>query len=154
MSLEKCLVNLEPAENHTDRHLSILKNNTRLSSTISLDPFHLVFSALGLAATRRLMYHLPMQTTPIPQSLAPFFQEYRLSDLDPERAAPTIIERTLAYGNRDEVRWLLGYYGRVRVQHWLSEVGAWRLPRRRYRLWCVLLNVAETLRKPAPIWPY
>jgi hypothetical protein len=100
------------------------------------------------------MYYVPMQTTSIPQSLAPFFQEYRLNDLDPERAAPTIIERTLAYGNRDEVRWLLRYYGQIRVQHWLSETGASRLPRHRYRLWCVLLNVAETLRKPAPIWPY
>lgn len=90
----------------------------------------------------------------IPETTLPFFQEYDFERLDPERDGDLVIERLLAYGNRDEVRWLLGHYGQARLQHWLSESGTRRLPQRRYRLWCVLLNVTETLRKPAPIWPY
>jgi hypothetical protein len=49
-----------------------------------------------------------MERTPagIPVSLRPFFQEYVLEDLDPERSAFTVIERTLAWGEVPELRWL------------------------------------------------
>ena len=47
----------------------------------------------------------------IPVSLRPFFQEYQLEDLDPERSAFTVIERTLAWGEVPELRWLFGQYG-------------------------------------------
>jgi hypothetical protein len=90
----------------------------------------------------------------IPGSTLPFFQEYDFERLDPERDSDLVIERLLAYGNRDEVRWLLLQYGQARIQNWLFESGSRLLPRRRYRLWCVLLNVIETKREPAPIWPY
>lgn len=90
----------------------------------------------------------------IPETTRPFFQEYDPEHLDPERDSDLVIERLLAYGNREEVRWLLAQYGPPRVQGWLSESGLRRLPRRRYRLWCVLLDVAESPRKHAPIWPY
>ena len=90
----------------------------------------------------------------IPETALPFFQEYDFERLDPQRDSDLVIERLLAYGNREEVRWLLKYYGQARIQGWLSGSGKRRLPRRRYRLWCVLLDVAESLRKPAPIWPY
>jgi len=90
----------------------------------------------------------------IPETTLPFFQEYDFDCLDPERDSDLVIERLLAYGNQDEVHWLLRYYGQARVQRWLSEAGTRRLPQRRYRLWCVLLNVVETLPKPALIWPY
>jgi hypothetical protein len=90
----------------------------------------------------------------IPKTALPFFQEYDFEHLDPERDGDLIIERLLAYGNRDEVRWLLRHYGRARVQRWLSEAGPQRLPRCRYRLWCVLLDVAKSRSEPAPIWPY
>lgn len=99
-----------------------------------------------------MLYNCFMQS--IPETALPFFQEYDFEHLDPERDSDLVIERLLGYGNRDEVRWLLKHYGQVRVQRWLSESGKRRLPRRRYRLWCVLLDVAESLRKPAPIWPY
>jgi hypothetical protein len=45
------------------------------------------------------MESLSVTARGIPHSLRPFFQEYDLDDLDPERAAATIIERTLRYGN-------------------------------------------------------
>jgi hypothetical protein len=99
-----------------------------------------------------VLYNGSMQS--IPKTALPFFQEYDFKRLDPDRDSNLVIERLLAYGNRDEVRWLLGHYGQARVQHWLLESGKRLLPRRRYRLWCVLLDVAESLRKPDPIWPY
>ena len=90
----------------------------------------------------------------IPETARPFFQEYNFAEIDPERYGDLVIERLLSFGNRTEVRWLLNYYGQARVRSWLSEAGVRRLPRRRYRLWCVVLDVAETLREPSPIWPY
>jgi hypothetical protein len=99
-----------------------------------------------------VLYNCFMQS--IPETALSFFQEYDFERLDPERDGDLVIERLLAYGNRDEVHWLLKHYGQCRVQQWLSEAGTRRLPGRRYRLWCVLLDVAESLREPAPIWPY
>ena len=90
----------------------------------------------------------------IPETTRPFFQEFNFEHLDPERDGDLVIERLLAYGNRDEVRWLLRHYGQVHIRKWLFEAGAPRLPRRRYRLWCVLLDVTASVREPAPIWPY
>jgi len=90
----------------------------------------------------------------IPETARPFFQEYHFERLDPERDGDLVIERLLAFGNREEVRWLLKQYGERRVRGWLSESGARQLPHRRYRMWCVLLDVAEILREPTPIWPY
>ena len=90
----------------------------------------------------------------IPETALPFFQEYDFERLDAERDRDLVIERLLAYGNRNEVSWLLRNYGWACVRRWLSESGARRLPRRRYRLWCVLLDVTETQHKPAQIWPY
>jgi hypothetical protein len=90
----------------------------------------------------------------IPETTQPFFQEYEFKSLDLDRDIYLIIERILAYGNRDEVRWLLWRYGWDNVQRWLSESGTQRLPRRRYKLWCVLLNVAESQRESNSVWPY
>lgn len=90
----------------------------------------------------------------IPGTAQPFFQEYEFERLDLERDGDLIIERLLALGNRDEVSWLLRYYGRDNVRQWLSESGTQRLPRRRYKLWCVLLNVAESQRETKSVWPH
>jgi hypothetical protein len=68
----------------------------------------------------------------IPATLRPFFQEYDFGKLDPERSAFTIIERTLAWGDRAELRWLFARYGRQRLAEWVRQAG-WRcLPRRRF----------------------
>lgn len=89
----------------------------------------------------------------IPPSAAPFFQEYRFSELDPSRDQALVIERILAFGNRAEVRWLLQNYGWVAVKDWVRMAGEKRLPGRRYRLWCVLFDLQsrETTKK---VWPY
>jgi hypothetical protein len=99
----------------------------------------------------------PSTAAGIPRSLAPCFQEYDLERLDPAQHADLLIERVLAYGDRRELRWLFRRYGRARVTEWLRQVGARRLPWRRYNLWCVLLRLPPA-RHPRieerRIWPY
>lgn len=95
-------------------------------------------------------------STRIPLSLRPCFQEYRLEALDPERDAFLIIERTLAFGNRHEVRWLFRYYGKARLREWVQQYG-WRLlPRRRFRLWWYFFGLHETHEHQTRqgIWPH
>jgi hypothetical protein len=93
------------------------------------------------------------ESATIPASAAPFFQEYRFDQLDPDRHASLVIERLLAYGNRAELRWLFETYGQARIRAWVAEMGAYHLPRRRCRLWCVLLDLPQPERRPG-IWPY
>jgi hypothetical protein len=87
----------------------------------------------------------PPETTPagIPTNLRPFFQEYALEELDPERSAFTIIERTLAWGDRAELRWLFARYGSQRLAAWVRQAG-WRcLPRRRFQFWICYFELAD-----------
>ena len=49
---------------------------------------------------------LPLTSHGLPLSLQPFFQDYTLEDIDPEADAFTVIERTLAWGDRQELAWL------------------------------------------------
>jgi len=79
-------------------------------------------------------------TTPI------FFQEYAFEKLDPERSAFTIIERTLAWGDRAELRWLFARYGRQRLAEWVRQAG-WRcLPRRRFLFWICYFQLDDYAR--------
>jgi hypothetical protein len=98
-----------------------------------------------------------MTTAGIPRSLAPCFQEYDLDRLDPDQHGDLLIERVLAYGDRRELRWLFHQYGRARITEWVQRLGNRRLPRRRYNLWCVLLNLSPAHRlrpKDQQIWPH
>lgn len=99
----------------------------------------------------------PTTANGLPLSLRSCFQEYTFEQLDPTQHADLIIERTLAYGNRREVKWLFTCYGRAALAAWVQRWGARRLPWRRYNLWCVLLNLppARRLRpEGSRIWPY
>ena len=100
----------------------------------------------------RVLYNYSMQS--LPETAQPFFQEQKFDRLDLKRDGDLMIERLLAFGNRDEVRWLLWHYGQDNVRRWPSESETRRLPRRRYKLWCVLLNVAESQRESNSIWSY
>jgi hypothetical protein len=112
-----------------------------------LDPLYIRRWKINL-----LLYNYSMQS--IPETSRPFFQEFDFERLDPERDGDLVIERLLAYGNRDEVSWLIKQYGQAHLRKWLSEAGARKLPKRRYRLWCVLLYVPASLRETSPIWQY
>ncbi len=99
----------------------------------------------------------PVDTVDIPASLRPCFQEYDFSQLDPIQHGDLIIERTLAYGNRREVRWLFDYYGQTRLVDWVQQLGSRRWPWRRYNLWCVLLYLPPARRlhqERSQIWPH
>src|SRR3990172_2671233 len=90
---------------------------------------------------------LPLTSRGIPISLRPFFQEYTLEDLDPARDEYTIIERTLAWGNIPELRWLFETMGEARVREWVRNYG-WRgLPRRRLKLWLCVLDIQDFWRE-------
>ena len=79
----------------------------------------------------------------IPRSLAPFFQEYNLDDLDPDRAAATIIERTLRYGNRAELRWLFARYPEATIAGWVRRWGRFGLPAPHLAFWKLLLHLED-----------
>jgi hypothetical protein len=53
----------------------------------------------------------PRKMTDIPISLRPCFPEYNFEQLDLVERRDLIVERTLAYGNRQELRWLFRCYG-------------------------------------------
>ena len=71
----------------------------------------------------------------IPVSLRAAFQEYTLEQLHPQEHQFTVIERTLAFGDREELRWLFAYFGQDTVREWCADYGHRLLPRRRYLLW-------------------
>lgn len=104
--------------------------------------------------------NIPAETTfdeQLPRTLRPCFQEYNFDDLDPVHHSELIIERVLAYGNRQELCWLFYRYGREQITQWVTKMGARRLPWRRYNLWCVLLRLppAQRLRPEGQrIWPH
>lgn len=79
----------------------------------------------------------------IPRSMAPFLQEYQIEELDPDRARNTLIERTLRYGNRAELRWLFGRYGERAIADWVQRWGPLGLPRAHMVFWQTVLNLGE-----------
>ncbi len=79
----------------------------------------------------------------IPRSLAPFFQEYNLDNLDPDQAAVTIIERTLRYGNRAELRWLFARYPEATIADWVRRWGRFGLPAPHLAFWKLLLHLED-----------
>mgnify|MGYP001595903029 FL=1 len=99
------------------------------------------------------------ETTPagLPRSLAPYFQEYVLEQIDPAQYPELVIERVLAYGDRRELRWLFDCYGWASITDWVRRLGARRLPWRRYNFWCVLLDLPSAKRPRSDdkrIWPH
>lgn len=78
---------------------------------------------------------------PIPLSLAPFFQEYDIKSIDAKRDSFTIIERTLQFGNREELRWLFTTYSREQITNWVKYFGKDRLPQPHRRFWQTILEI-------------
>jgi hypothetical protein len=81
-----------------------------------------------------------MQFNPIPHSLAPFFQEYDPAILDLQRCASTIIERTLRFGNRAELRWLFATYPHHQIAEWVRRWGSQGLPEPDCTFWRLVLE--------------
>ncbi len=89
----------------------------------------------------------------IPRDLQFAFQEYDIETLDPDEHAFTVIERTLSYGNRGELRWLFERYGAQRLADWVQKWGWKRLPRRRLALWASYFGL-KNLPKRRGVWPH
>lgn len=79
----------------------------------------------------------------IPSSLAPFFQEYDLRQLNPQRNSATIIERALQFGDRAELRWLFHEYPREQITAWVRHFGKERLPHPHLDFWRIVLEIKE-----------
>ncbi len=77
----------------------------------------------------------------IPATLAPFFQEYHFADLNPQRDASVIIERTLRFGSRAELRWLFSTYARAQVAEWVKMWGRYALPEAHLAFWRLILEL-------------
>jgi len=93
----------------------------------------------------------------LPPSIKPYFQEYDFSRLAVDIHAELVIERVLNYGNLEELRWLFTQYGWSPITQWVQERGEKRLSSRRYRLWCVLLEIPPSLfpsTRKTPLWTY
>ena len=92
----------------------------------------------------------PLTFTPngIPASLRPYLQEYTLERLTPSDSAHVIIERTLEYGGRKELRWLFAQYGRARLQEWVRDFGWSFLAPVAFEYWRVVLEVEEYRSRP------
>ena len=80
---------------------------------------------------------------PVPLSLAPFFQEYDIASINPETDSFTIIERTLQFGNREELRWLFETYSREQITSWVRHFGKDRLPQPHRRFWEIILDISR-----------
>jgi hypothetical protein len=96
------------------------------------------------------------QTTQIPVSMKPYFQEYDLESLNLSRDADLIIQRTLEFGNWEEIRWLFQVYRRERIRQFLRKRGERWLRPVTFNYWRKLLGLRKW--NPAPFekvmqWP-
>ncbi len=80
---------------------------------------------------------------PIPLSLTPFFQEYDITKLTPEKDAHTIIERVLQFGNRAEIKWLFAVYSQEQIVSWVRRFGEERLPQPHLNFWKLVLDTNQ-----------
>lgn len=91
----------------------------------------------------------------LPVSLRPFFQDHQLEGVDLKKDAFTVIERTLSWGNRNELRWLFALYSRAQIAEMVSYSGWWLIPRRRFFYWLNVLSIAEYRKSDYQrIWPH
>lgn len=77
----------------------------------------------------------------IPATLAPFFQEYDLAQLNPQRDAATIIERTLRFGTRAELHWLFAEIPQAQIKAWIQAWGKFALPEPHLSFWRLVLEM-------------
>jgi len=90
-----------------------------------------------------------MTLSNIPSGLWPHFQEYDVRILDLDRDANLIIQRTLEYGDWDEVRWLFGTYGGSRIRTFVRERGERLLSCVTFNYWRKLLGIHQWR-----LWPF
>lgn len=93
------------------------------------------------------------------KSLQLYFPEYSLDVLDTDRDRDLVIERTLEYGTRRELRWLFKTYGKNQIRDLVRKRGFRRLSKRAFHFWCFILGIKNYakprwLKKRSLLWPY
>lgn len=101
----------------------------------------------------------PSSVSAIPPGLKPYFQEYDITQLDLNRDANLILQRTLEFGTWDELRWLFSAYSVKRIRAFLSEHGERWLKPVTFHYWRKLLNLRKWKKHPFPeaageLWPH
>lgn len=91
---------------------------------------------------------MDIRSQPIPHSLKPYFQEYDFADLNLRRDANLIIQRTLEFGDWEEIRWLFRVYNRRRIQRFLRQHGERWLTPVTFNYWRKVLRIRRW--DPAP----
>jgi|GEM_PF-412654 len=86
----------------------------------------------------------------IPSGLWPHFQEYDPALLNLERDADLVIQRTLEFGDWDEVRWLFMTYGKQRIRAFLRQRGERWLSPVTFNYWRRLLGIKKWQASPFP----
>jgi Family of unknown function (DUF6922) len=77
----------------------------------------------------------------VPLTLAPFFQEYDVTKLNSRTDSGTIIERTLRYGTRSELKWLFTEFSRSEIREWIQAWGSFSLPAPHLSFWRLALEI-------------
>jgi len=86
----------------------------------------------------------------IPASLQPYFQEYNLASLNIAEDANLIIQRTLEFGDWEEIRWLFQAYRSRRIRLFLREHGERWLKPVTFNYWRKLLGIRTWKKSPFP----
>lgn len=84
----------------------------------------------------------------IPSRLRPYFQEYDPDSLDLERDANLVIQRTLEFGDWEEVRWLFRLYGKRRISAYVFDYGERGLSPVTFNYWLILLGIHKWWKSP------
>ena len=86
----------------------------------------------------------------IPIGLKPYFQEYDVSQLDLASNADLVIQRTLDFGNWEEIRWLFKTYPEKRIRSFVREYGERQLQPVTFHYWLKLLRIRKWKSSPFP----
>jgi hypothetical protein len=97
--------------------------------------------------------------TSIPRSLWSHFQEYDPQALDLQQDANLIIQRTLEFGDWDDLRWLFRSYGKPRIRQFVRQYGERWLSPVTFNYWRKFLGIRRWRSSPLPtpkgdVWPY
>jgi hypothetical protein len=87
----------------------------------------------------------------IPDGLLPYFQEYNVKNLDGQRDANLILQRTLEFGTWEEIRWLFSTYGSARIRTFLRQYGERWLKPANFHYWRKLLRIRKWRHSPFEI---
>ncbi|MEI6291101.1 MAG: hypothetical protein WCP19_11775 [Chloroflexota bacterium] len=89
-----------------------------------------------------------IRTAKIPVRLKANFQEYDTDKLDMVKDAVLVMQRTLEFGNWDELRWLFHIYGDNRIRKFLREHGERFLSPVTFTYWRKMMKIRKW--KPSP----